>query len=463
MNKKKPFAELSARVSHALTRFISPNSRILLAVSGGSDSLGLMHLAAANAKRHELHIGFVNHGLRKGVDKEFDLVNDQARKLGIEVHYSEVPPDEVSRASSFGSIQAWAREARYDILNEMAKRLEIGYIATGHTRDDQAETVLLRLIRGTGLDGLGGILDRRDLSDGIAVVRPLLTVTRLEIRDYLQSLGLVWVDDPSNEDNRFLRVRVRRELLPLIETMQPGASERIAAISSESGAVADFLENETFKDDRVIKNLRLSAGVRVEHSVFSGLPEGLWGRIIRSALKRVRGDLRRIERTHLKPIEELIRAKKSTGILPLPGETVVHVDRGSLYAFPRALPPKPSGSGELSQISSGLWQIRFEALGILAEIRAEDPKHAIDLEVRARCPGDRLLGSKKRFKDVLMKARVPRPYKDFVPVLAKGCEIVSSPILVENRHEDLDVKWVIDSTSPILDIDFWNRSLNCLK
>ncbi len=454
MNNKANFTELKLQVKNCLSRLISPGSRVLLAVSGGSDSLGLMHLAVLTGQELELAVGFVDHGLREGVDKEFDIVQKQAEKLGIDVHHAKVPDKEALQASSSGSIQAWAREVRYRALEEMARRLDMEYIATGHTRDDQAETVLLRLLRGTGLDGLGGIPDRRNLNDRIRVIRPLLTVTRQEIRDFLISQGLDWVDDPSNVDNRFLRVRVRGELLPLMEEMQSGASERIAALASEAKAVSSFLEEEPLKDKRIIKNLRLSAGVKIDYRLFTDYPRGIWGRIIRIAIKHVRGDLQKIERSHLIPIEGLIESQKSTGVLPLPGETVVYVDRGSLYAFPGALPPKPTGSGEPHRIGPGLWRIGFMALGVVAQIQADGSEHAINLEVRARCPGDRLLGSKHKFKDVLIQARVPRPYRDFVPVLAQGKEIVSSPALVDNRNSNINIKWTIDKTAPFLDIDF---------
>ncbi len=456
MNANQPFAALEAKVRPILTRLTRPGDRLLLAVSGGSDSVGLMHISALLAQKLDidLAVGFVNHGLRDGVEREFEFVEDQARMLGIPVHYTEIPKEEASLSIARRSIQEWAREARYRLLIQIAEQFGAKYIATGHTLDDQAETVLLRLVRGTGLDGLAGIPVQRGLNSKISVIRPLLRIARQDIRTYLTVGGIGWVDDPSNENRKFSRVRVRKELLPLMNDMQSGVKERLAALADDASHVSDFMEKEYFGRQDIMENLRLSNGVRVDYQVFSDIPEGLWPEIIRLVLKRVRGNLRRIERPHIESIGKLIKLQKSTEALALPGQVAVYVHDGSLYVFPGPLSHGPTEAGEIVPLGDGLYKIHSKALGATVELRGDKGEPVLGLKIRTRRPGDRLWGSKRKLKKVLAEARIPRPYRDFFPLLVEGKEIVSCPSLVESRKPELTVNWKIDASAPILDIDF---------
>jgi tRNA(Ile)-lysidine synthase len=442
-------------VGGALDDMIRPGAGILLAVSGGSDSIGLMHLVArfVPSMRLELAVGFVDHGLREGVEAEWELVSSQARELSIEAERCAIEPGEVAEGKSCASIQQWARDVRYRELASLAARRGLGYVATGHTLDDQAETVMMRLIRGTGIDGLGGIPPRRDLSDEVQVVRPLLRAAREDIRELLRESGVSWIDDPSNDDTRFQRVRIRRELLPALEAIQPGIAGRLSALAGEARLASEFLERY-IAGEKFFENLRLGEGLKVEHKVFDGLPRGAWTRLLRSALRRIRGDLLRVERTHLEPIERLILERGSGGPLPIPGEAEVHVYRGTLYAFPDPLPNRPTGSGQPAASGHGQWSARFAALGAIAEIRAPGRELVEDLEVRARRPGDRIEGSERKLKDLFGEHRVPRPYRDFVPVLASGERVVACPSLLRCRREGVEVGWVFDDDAPFLDFDF---------
>jgi tRNA(Ile)-lysidine synthetase-like protein len=161
-----------------------------------------------------------------------------------------------------------------------------------------------------------------------------------------------------------------------------------------------------------------------------------------------------VERSHLNQIEQLISRAGSGGPLPLPGDVAVHVYRGALFAFPGPLPERPTGSGQPVAAGHGLWNARFAALGAIAEIRCTRRDLVEDLEVRARRPGDRLEGSERKLKELLSERRVPRPYRDFVPVLAAGDRIVASPSLLRCRREGIDVRWVLDDEAPFLDFDF---------
>jgi tRNA(Ile)-lysidine synthase len=418
----EPLVETAAA---ALADLAGAGSGLLLAVSGGSDSLGLMLLAqrAAPALGLELAVGFVDHGLRAGTAAEWEVVERAARRLGLRAERAVVPADEAAQGRATASVQQWAREVRYRELTELARRRGLPAVATGHTLDDQAETLLLRLVRGTGVDGLGGMEPTRDLADDVRLIRPLLGLTRDQIRAFLLGQGASWIDDPSN------------------------------ALAAEARGISSFFDSY-FESGKVFENLRLARGYKVKHEVFRSLPRSTWTRLVRHVLRRARGDLRRLERTHVAPIEELIASEGAGGPLPLPGDAEVYVHRGSLFVFPGSLPGRPTGSGQATVSGPGRWTARFAALGAIAEIRAPSPELVEDLEVRARRPGDRVLGSERKLKELLSEHRVPGPYRDQIPVLASGDRIVACPALLRSRREGVEVSWLLDDSAPFLDIDF---------
>ena len=439
-----------------LKELLPPGAGLLLAVSGGSDSMGLFHLAASlrNTMGLGIVVGFVDHGLRKGVDEEFALVADLAERLGVPVVKRAISKADAVKAAESGSIQSWARERRYALLLDIARENALTAIATGHTLDDQAETVMLRILRGCGIDGLQGILPCRPLSDDVLLIRPMLDLKRGEIRAYLAENGIPFADDPSNDNDRFSRVRVRKTLLPLMEAFQPGAARRVAAVADDAAQAVSFIESNYLTSKNAFKPLRLGGGLKVPYHVFERLPRGMWGRVIRKALREVKGDLLRYERCHIAPIEPHIAKRSSTGALPLPGDTEAYVSRGDLLVFPAPRPASPTGAGLPIAIGSGRWNLKFAGLGALAEVTAPEFSYVEGIEMRTRRPGDRIFGSSKRFKEVLIRSRVPRPYRDFVPVLALNDEIISCPGFLPSRKVELEVSWFFDDHAPFLDIDF---------
>ncbi len=445
---------LSEKFLESFQELVEDRTSVVLGISGGGDSIGLLHLSAlASRQMHiDLTVCFVDHGLRKGVEQEWELVEEQARRLGISAVQTGPTKQELEKASTTGSLQEWAREVRYRLLSTTAQRVGAGYIALGHTLDDQAETVLIRMIRGTGLDGLRGMQRSRTLGD-LKVVRPMLGMERREIREYLTDRGLRWAEDPGNQNEKFLRSRVRNELLPLLESMQPGNSSRLVSLAAEIGDVTDYLA-QIVEDDKRLFSLRLAKGVRLEFEQLNTVPPKAWSRLVRFALRTAAGDLRRFERRHLDLIVEVVAACKTTGRLPLPGEMAAYVSRGDLYLFPHGLPERPTGSGLPVAAGAGLWRARFAALGAMAEIRAEGPEALEGLEVRARKKGDRLFNSERKFKTVLSEGKVPVPYRNFVPVLAQGDGVISCPSLMRCRREELEVRWIFENDAPFLDIDF---------
>jgi tRNA(Ile)-lysidine synthase len=202
--------------------------RVLIAVSGGGESTALLHVMSRLRERlrFQLFAHGVDHGLRPEAAGELDLAEQLAEGCEVEFSRSRV---HVERG---GNLQARARSARYRELGAAAKRVGAELIATAHHADDRAETVLLRLLRGAGPRGLGVLPARSG-----ELIRPLLRARRTDIVGHLRRHGLVYAQDASNRDARFLRVRVRNELVPLLEALSPQIVRHLNALADQMGAL----------------------------------------------------------------------------------------------------------------------------------------------------------------------------------------------------------------------------------
>lgn len=207
-------------------------SDIVIAVSGGGDSVALMHVLSELAPRLalSLRVASVDHGLRPDSADEVRGVGVEARRLGLP--FTPIKLELTAGAN----LQARGREARYEALHAEAKE-HGSLIALGHSLDDQAETVLGRILRGAGLRGLSGVQPQRD--DG--VIRPLIDVRREALRAYLRAKGASWVEDPSNELARFERVRIRRALA-MFEVEDPQLSSHLAELADDARSAHEALE-----------------------------------------------------------------------------------------------------------------------------------------------------------------------------------------------------------------------------
>lgn len=211
----------------------------LVAVSGGPDSMALLRTALAAAARHgaEVTCGHIDHQLRRESGADAAWVVEQCAALGIRSRI-----ERVTVASDGGAIEETARKVRYEALNRMALECRASAILTGHTADDNAETILHHVFRGTGLRGLVGIPPLRSLGDSLWLWRPLLKVRRSEVLTELDQLGQSYRTDSSNSSNQFTRNRVRRELIPWLEReLNPRAVDAVLRLSDQSEEVIDWL------------------------------------------------------------------------------------------------------------------------------------------------------------------------------------------------------------------------------
>ena len=308
------------QVRHTISSYnmIGPGELVVVAVSGGPDSVCLLDILCK--LKEELGIGIVvahfDHGLRPDEDEhETRFVESMAISFGLPF---ETKSADLGMRTEKGSLEERARNARYQFLWQVRRKVSAKKIAIGHNLNDQAETVLMRLLRGSGPSGLAGIPPNRD--DGI--VRPLIEVTRSEIESYLAQRPLNYVTDSSNLRTSYLRNRIRLELLPELRKYQPRIVELLGQTAEimrsdekwlESNARAWIEEQSETEDNRIYIPL----------PAFTRLPDALRNRVIRVALRRTGGNLRRVNLRHIAAVNHIAMGQRPQAQVDLPNDLIV--------------------------------------------------------------------------------------------------------------------------------------------
>ena len=289
-----------------------PGTRVLIALSGGSDSVALTLILRDLAQHSDFSVASVahfNHRLRPTADRDEQFCREFAARLDLRIAVDAVDIQTYA-ASQRLSIEEAARRARYAFLHRAAADAGAERIAVGHTRDDQAETFLLKLIRGAGLTGLGGIYPRRG-----ALIRPLLDVSRGELREHLATLGQRWVDDESNEGLDNPRNRVRHRVLPELDAAYGGptapAIARSAALVREDGQWLDDLADRRFEELAITK----SGGLELDAANLATEPPPIRRRVLLKAIRTLSGT-REVGLEHVEAALEVLAGACAGADLP---------------------------------------------------------------------------------------------------------------------------------------------------
>lgn len=259
---------------------------LLLAVSGGPDSMALMHMAAAWARgrdrRPSLHVATVDHGLRPESRREAELVAAAAADLGLPHAILDwAGPKPTSR------IQEKARAARYGLLAARARAVGATHVLTAHHADDQAETVLLRLGRGSGIAGLAGMRRRAPLAADVQLARPLLGVTKAELVEFCRARAIAFVDDPSNHDQVFARAKLRAHAKVLASLGFDTSG--LARLAQRMARADDALEAEAERRERVASPVRAAGHYEADLAAAADAPPEIALRLLRRAIEHVAG------------------------------------------------------------------------------------------------------------------------------------------------------------------------------
>jgi tRNA(Ile)-lysidine synthase len=424
---------IAARKALAGRRGTSAGETLVAGLSGGADSVALVDvLATLSAERgFRVVAAHLDHGLRPDSPEDALFCRDLCRQLGVELRSAHV--DVRARATrKAGGLEAAAREARYAFLRQVMAEEGAPALAVAHTRDDQAETVLLRLLRGSGATGLAAMR----LSAG-QVLRPLLDVSRAQVVEHLEARGLAWREDPSNRDTRLARNRVRHELLPYLESrFNPGIRGVLARTAGVLADEADLLDR--LAAELVERVVRVEAGsVALDRAGLGSAPAALARLAIRRVLESA-GGLRGVSAVHVQAVLDLARTGTSGQRRVLPGGREAVVTFGDVRLAPRRVPAAPFSfplpvPGRV-ELPDGL-AVVARAGDVRAVSNQEEPSSVtVDaagepLEVRTRRPGDRIRvkGREMSLKRFLMERRVPADLRSGLPLVAAGRRVLWVP------------------------------------
>ena len=455
---------LLGRVGAALREHELAGKRLLVAVSGGPDSLALLHALYRLRGEHDLTLcgAHLNHKLRGAEsDADAEFAGDTFERLGIPFTVDGVDVAAYRRRRKL-SLEDAARRVRYSFLADAAAKHGADAIALGHTADDQAETALMHIIRGSGLDGLRGMqaLDRRTIGGRqVALFRPLLDVRRADTEAYCRALCLTPRIDPSNSSPEFLRNRIRMELVPLLEQMNPSVSDALIRLTRNATQDSEYIREHA---DAVWREVARQVGggvVRLDTAALRNLHSAIKSRVLRRTVETAGGE---VTQRHLLDMMALLgRAPGKTlhlsdGLTFVSGYGEAYI--GSADAVEGALAPMPAICGKSAvpvpgEIRVGGWRVKTAVMTDVDGLKSGDfhrranPTPDVEglvvtemldmdcvgegLHVRGRLPRDRFqplgMEGSKSLREFMIDARIPRRWRDGLPLAVSERGIVCVP------------------------------------
>lgn len=437
-------------------RLIEPGERVLVGVSGGIDSTTLLHLLAALRQRipHELALAHVNHLLRADeAERDETFVRDLGMRLSMPVHVRRVDVKTEAKASG-RSVQHMARDVRYAYFVALAAEFAYDRIAIAHNLDDQVETFILRMVKGTGIRGLSAIPIKRG-----KIIRPLLHTPRAAIEAFARGSGIAWVDDSSNTSVVYERNYVRNRIVPLLEALNPRFRSRIVALLADLTAL-----NTRFGDAAAA--FLAARGREAESDIllplldFKALEGDVRYRVIALVLARLVPSLIPL-REHVLLIDKALASRRPNVAITLP-----HGVRMKKVYDTIVFTASPAASRVTERFPLHMGDNTIPALGLALEITLTDARPPTlagdnataffdasktgELSVRTFRDGDRFypLGMDRpmKLKDYFISRKVPRERRRFIPLLLSGDDIIW---VVGERIDDRFK--VTDATTRILE------------
>lgn len=427
---------MSEETKNFIKRHSMEGSSILVAVSGGTDSTALLHVLTELGPEFDLNlsVAHLNHCIRgESSAEDAEFVRKIADELELKSIIEKRPVTQVAEEKS-QSLEEAARDVRYDFLTEVARAAGIELVALGHNKNDQAETILMNLIRGAGLRGLGGMKEKNG-----RYVRPFLNVPRKDIKNYLESKEIDYRFDETNEDTTFTRNRIRHELIPrLEENYNPNIIDNLFRLGNLAREAREFIEGRA---EGAFKEIRLPEkgdGICFNREKLLTLHPYIQRVTIRKFLKEARGNLEDITFSHVEDLLTKLRKEPASTQLDLPGITF-SLDRDrACFGVELTDTPKPCfcfeiGPEESVEIEEVEVEISLETKSIETERDPDifDPDRLIEtvdwrkveqpITVRNRKDGDWFvplgMKGKKKLKDFFIDLKVPIKERDRIPLV----------------------------------------------
>jgi len=316
----------------AIYGMLKPKDSVVIGVSGGPDSVALLHVLFLIAPRFSLKLGVahLNHCLRRNdSDKDAQFVEVLAKRYDLPC-YTHKKDVRKYRIENKLSIEEAARRVRYNFLNSVANTMKYNKIAVGHHSDDNAELILMNLFRGSGTQGLSGIPPVRDQK----IIRPMIELNRSEIIDFLNQNKLEYVSDASNTDTKYFRNRVRHELIPLLKTAyNPKISETLNRLSSIIRSEEEWIYDVVYPFyEKTVLDAQENY-IILSVSMLNQYHPALQRRIFRMAIEKIKGDLRRIRFVHISSVIGLLEKRSAYGKADLPDHIRILRNRDELCVF----------------------------------------------------------------------------------------------------------------------------------
>ena len=421
---------------------VSQGDLILVGVSGGPDSVCLLHLlkTVSGCFPFRLHVAHLDHGLR-GEEAMADarFVQDLGREWKIPVTAESVSISDLARRRKT-SLQVVARETRYAFFERVAEKLQCRWIALGHTADDQAETFLLRLLRGSGSKGLSSIPSLREVQAAhktkLYIIRPLLDVGRKDILDYLKVRAISCRQDSSNLKPFYLRNRLRQEVMPVLRLhYNPKLVGTLCRTAVLLGEEQNFMLAQAAVALSKLQMATGEPGVVLHRDGFLKLHQALQRVTLREAIARVKGDLVGMTYRRLEDALCLIKKGKPGKYLKMPGGVCIR----SVYDRFWIHPERGAATGLMEEVGLSVpGEVHFPSLGFMVKTRLQENRvsksdaracAAFDYEkihspftIRGRRPGDYFFpygmgGKRKKLQDFFVDHKVPRHERDRIPLL----------------------------------------------
>ncbi|UCD15919.1 MAG: tRNA lysidine(34) synthetase TilS, partial [Candidatus Omnitrophota bacterium] len=279
---------------------LKKKDKVMLGVSGGPDSVCLLYLMQELSKEYKLKLvcAHFNHRLRREAGEEEAFVKRICQDLGIKFISEK---KDVKKFFKGDSLEQTARNLRFDFFLRCLRQTRIKKLALAHHKDDLVETILMRIIRGTGLKGLRGFLPKSKFR-GATVIRPFIGVNKEDILKWLQKRGLAYCVDKSNFEDKFFRNRIRLKLMPVLKDLNPCVYDNLYNLAYNLSLDYDFIYTFSYNKFQALKRKETSRDVRLDLEGLKQLSEAVLNNVIRAAIEELKGNLRKIEGRHLSEI-----------------------------------------------------------------------------------------------------------------------------------------------------------------